>query len=101
MTEEELLERLAGAMGYRPGSEIGLDHARRTLRGLQARGLNVYKRKVFRQHRRPTSSAPMTPELRAAIFEDYHNNPHLTQHQIAVRHNVNSGRVNEIINGSD
>lgn len=100
MTEDEALALLTVAMGYGPHSVIGQSHARRTLARLHASGAAIYKKKVFKQGRRPTKSTKMTPEIADAIRVAFRANPNMTQHEIAVMFNVNSGRVNEVLNGT-
>ena len=69
------------------------------LDALTSDGLAIYKKKVALQQRRPPSSAPMNPAIRASIAADFAANPDLTQATLAARYNVNIGRVNEIVNG--
>lgn len=68
---------------------------------LEAEGFTIYKKKVFRNGRRPSSSAYMTKALRAKIVEFYNANPTVTQSQIAAKFNVNSGRVAEALSGDE
>jgi len=49
--------------------------------------------------RRPNASTPMTPQLRRAIRIYFARNPEATQQEIANLFNVNSGRVNEALEG--
>lgn len=64
---------------------------------LEAEGLAIYKKKVQRAKRRPPSSQPMTPALAAAIEHDWKSFPDMTQQEIAAKHKVNIGRVNEVV----
>ena len=73
------------------------DTANDFLHKLEQLGHTVYKKKVFVNGRRPNSSEPMTPELVQAMREYFSANPEATQHQIANKFNVNSGRVNEAL----
>jgi hypothetical protein len=66
---------------------------------LEAQGLTVYKKKVMKNGRRPNASTPMTPQLRRAIRIYFARNPEATQQEIANLFNVNSGRVNEALEG--
>ena len=95
MTEDEAVDKLREAMGYRKTSAAGRQHARRTMTNLIIAGLTIYHKKVFRNPRRLVSSARMTPELRAAILQTFNDNPAMTQNQIAAQFNINNARVNE------
>lgn len=77
-----------------------LEIAQEMIDKLEAQGFAVYKKKVFKHGRRPTSSVRMTKELALAIREAYRQNPNLTQHEIAEMFNVNHGRVSEALGGS-
>lgn len=79
--------------------KLGLDLAESVafLRRLEEQGYTVYKKKVFKNARRPTSSQPMTPELRTSIRAYYTATPDATQQDIANIFNVNIGRVNEVL----
>lgn len=68
---------------------------------LEAEGFTIYKKKVFRNGRRPSSSAYMTKALRAKIVEFYNTNPTVTQSQIAAKFNINAGRVAEALSGDE
>ena len=74
-------------------------HARTLLASLEKRGYTVYRKKQHKNARRPTVSEPMTPELAAEIRAFFARNPDFTQQQIAHIFNVNSGRVNEALDG--
>ena len=65
----------------------------------EAKGLAVYKKKVFNLERRDVVSDPITPEKILAIIKEYADDPDITLHQVAAKHNVNHGRVSEILNG--
>lgn len=65
---------------------------------LEAQGWTVYRKKVMRNGRRPNSSQPLTPAVAKAIRRYFAHNPDATQQQIANLFNVNSGRVNEVLN---
>jgi Mn-dependent DtxR family transcriptional regulator len=89
MTEEaiEVLQKLG----------LKQSEAEAFLTKLEEQGYTVYRKKVFKNIRRPTSSQPMTPELRAAIFEYFEADSEATQQEIANIFNVNIGRVNEVL----
>ncbi len=88
---EEYIEVLKAIKG------VGATLAHRIPKELERQGLTVYKKKVFANGRRPNSSEPMTPELRAAIRNYYEADPDATQQEIANMFNVNIGRVNEVL----
>jgi hypothetical protein len=88
---EEYIEVLKAIKG------VGATLARRIPKELERQGLTIYKKKVFVNGRRPNSSQPMTPELRAAIIEYFEGDPEATQQEIANMFNVNIGRVNEVL----
>jgi len=55
-------------------------------------------------NRRPVTRAPraastLTPAKRAAVRKTHSAHPHLTQQQIANRHDLNIGRVSETLAG--
>jgi hypothetical protein len=79
--------------------KLGLQHfeAVAFLTKLEEQGYTVYRKKVFKNTRRPTSSAPMTPELRSSIRAYFEADPEVTQQEIANIFNVNIGRVNEVL----
>ena len=52
-----------------------------------------------RGRRAPTTSVPMTDELRAKIRAMKRAEPHLSQAEIGRRLNVNPGRVSEALRG--
>jgi hypothetical protein len=88
---EEYIEVLKAIKG------VGATLAHRIPKELERQGLTIYKKKVFKNIRRPNSSQPMTPELRAAILEYFEGDPEVTQQEIANMFNVNIGRVNEVL----
>lgn len=88
---EEYIEVLKAIKG------VGATLAHRIPKELERQGLTIYKKKVFKNIRRPNSSQPMTPELRAAIIEYFEGDPEATQQEIANVFNVNIGRVNEVL----
>lgn len=65
---------------------------------LESAGFAVYKKKVFRHGRRPSTSVPITEAIKSDIKEMYRINPTLTQHELATLFNVNPGRVSEALN---
>ena len=81
-------------------ANISLDKAVAIIANLEAEGLTIYKKKVFVNGRRPTSSTPMSEALKAEIVEFYRLNPMLTQSKIAAIFNVNIGRVAEALSGN-
>lgn len=74
-----------------------LELAEEMIEKLEDHGFTGYKKKVFKNGRRPSSSVRMTHELRLAIRAAYRQNPTLTQHEIAEMFNVNHGRVSEAL----
>jgi hypothetical protein len=88
---EEYIEVLKSIKG------VGTTLAHRIPKELERHGLTIYKKKVFANGRRPNSSQPMTPELRAAILEYFEGDSEATQQEIANIFNVNIGRVNEVL----
>ena len=88
---EEYIEVLKAIKG------VGATLAHRIPKELERQGLTIYRKKVFANGRRPNSSEPMTPELRAAIRNYYEADPDATQQEIANMFNVNIGRVNEVL----
>lgn len=76
---------------------VGAKLAWRISQELERQGLTIYKKKVFANGRRPNSSEPMTPELRAAIRDYFEADPDATQQEIANMFNVNIGRVHEVL----
>lgn len=89
---DEAIKALRKAAGVSHGMAI------RIIERLEADGMAIYKKKVNKNERRPNSSQPMTDELADQIYEYYLSNPDATQQSIANHFNVNSGRVNEILN---
>jgi hypothetical protein len=79
----------AGSMDFKGASKI--------VSRLEANGLTIYKKKVFRNGRRPVAARPMTPALAKIIRAYYAANPKATQQEIANRFNVNIGRVSEVL----
>jgi hypothetical protein len=73
--------------------------AQEKIEALEALGFSVYKKKVFKNGRRPSTSKYMTKELKRIAVSMYNANPHLTNHEIAAQLGVNPGRVSEAING--
>lgn len=73
-----------------------LHRAEIALRLLESKGLTIYRKKVMRNERRPVSSEPMTPELRAKIRHAYRFSE-MTQAEIAAAFHVNLGRVAEVL----
>lgn len=80
-------------------ANVDLNKAVAIVAHLEAEGFTIYKKKVFRNQRRPTSSAYMTEALKAEIVEFYRLNPMVTQSKIAAMFNVNIGRVAEALSG--
>lgn len=64
---------------------------------LEAQGLTIYKKKVYKNERRPTTSQPMTPMVARAIRAYWDMNPEATQQEVANVFNVNIGRVSEAL----
>lgn len=73
--------------------------AKKIISKLEANGMTIYKKKIFKNGKRPISSKPFTPELAAKIRSYYVSHPHMTQQEIANVFHVNSGRVNEALSG--
>jgi hypothetical protein len=94
MTPEEKVDALLSAGINDP------HQARLMLDKLESAGLTIYKKKVFTNGRRPNSSQTMTPELAKKIRAFFRANPTASQQQIANIFNVNSGRVNEALQGA-
>lgn len=90
--KDEALTALSKAAG------VSIPNARKILERLEAMGMTIYKKKVAKNERRPSSSQPMTEELAQEIADYYEENPEETQQQIANKFNVNIGRVNEVLN---
>lgn len=59
--------------------------------------LSMMTRSQTKKKRAAVSSAPMTHNLKTAIYHYYLANPTLSTQEIAVMFNVNAGRVSEII----
>ena len=93
MTAEEKVDALLGT------GVIDQDQARLLLGRLEDMGLTIYKKKIFTNGRRPNSSRTMTPELAVKIRHYFKTHPDMTQQEIANIFNVNSGRVNEAVQG--
>ncbi len=64
---------------------------------LEAQGLTIYKKKVYKNGRRPTTSQSLTPTLARAIRDYWDMNPEATQQEVANVFNVNIGRVSEAL----
>lgn len=64
---------------------------------LESVGFTVYKKKVFRHGRRPSTSVPITEAIKSDIKEMYLINPTITQHELATLLYVNPGRVVEAL----
>lgn len=73
--------------------------AKKIISKLEANGMTIYKKKVFKNGKRPISSKPFTPELAAKIRDYFRENPNMTQQEIAHVFQMNSGRVNEALAG--
>lgn len=73
--------------------------AKRIIGNLEAEGLTIYKKKAFKNGRRPAAAQPMTPKIAEAIRAYYVAYPKATQQEIASTFNVNIGRVNEALEG--
>ena len=78
------------------------DRLRELAHELAAPELETLARDLERRppvRRAPASSEPMTPELADAIRADVAANPDATMAEIGARHNVNQGRVSEVLAG--
>lgn len=78
-------------------TNLTFDEAQSIVDDLEANGHTIYKKKVFKNGKRPTGSQALTPELGAAIRAYYVAYPRATQQHIANTFNVNIGRVNEAL----
>lgn len=78
-------------------TDAGTELAEVFIERLEALGHAVYKKKAFKNGRRPNSSAPMTPGLAHRIRAHFKANPTITQQDLARIYNVNSGRVAEAL----
>jgi DNA-binding MarR family transcriptional regulator len=76
---------------------LDLNTATKIVAKLEAQGMTIYKKKIFKNGKRPTSSQPMTPAIAKAIRAYYSAYPDATQQEIANKFNVNIGRVNEVL----
>jgi len=76
---------------------LDLNTATKIVAKLEAQGMTIYKKKVSKNGRRPTTSQPMTPAIATAIRAYYSAYPDATQQEIANKFNVNIGRVNEVL----
>jgi hypothetical protein len=94
----ELSDKLFAIMG---AASVDLHKAKLILAKLEDDGFTIYKKKVFKNGRRPSSSAYMTKALKAKIVEFYRANPTVTQSKIAAMFNVNAGRVAEALSGDE
>ena len=79
----------AGGFDFKEASKI--------VNKLESKGLTIYKKKVFKNGRRPASSQPLTPELVKDIRSYFASDSDATQQDIANMFNVNIGRVNEAL----
>lgn len=78
------------------------DRLRELAHELAAPELETLARELERRppvRRSPGGSAPMTPDLADAIRADVAANPDATMAEIGARHNVNQGRVSELLAG--
>ena len=78
-------------------AKVDLNRATAIIAALENEGFTIYRKKVFRNRRRPNSSTPMSDGLRARIIELHSLSPSITQSQIASALNVNAGRVAEVL----
>jgi hypothetical protein len=76
---------------------LDLNTATKIMAKLEAQGMTIYKKKVSKNGRRPTTSQPMTPAIAKAIRAYYSAYPDATQQEIANKFSVNIGRVNEVL----
>jgi hypothetical protein len=95
---DEALRAFAVAL-FGTDSASALDLAKGRAEILEDYGFTVYKKKVFMNGRRPSTSHTMTDELKDKIRRTYRANPRLTMHEIAAMYGVNHGRVSEAISG--
>lgn len=95
---EDALEALAVVL-FGHARPAAVELAKEKVETLELLGFTVYKKKVFKNGRRPATSEPMTEALADNIRAVYRGNPSLSMHQIAAMFNVNHGRVSEAING--
>lgn len=79
--------------------QFDLAGATRLLIQLEQNGYTVYRKKQFKNGRRPNVSQPLTPKLAKQIRKYFIANPDATQQEIANTFNVNIGRVNEALEG--
>lgn len=96
MAIEAAVEALAHAF-FGHSRTAALEIAEEMIEKLEAQGFTVYKKKVFKNGKRPNKSARMTNEMRLAIRAAFEQNPTLTQQEIAEMFNVNHGRVSEAL----
>lgn len=78
---------------------VDFNEAKRIIANLEAEGLTIYKKKTFKNGRRPAVAQKMTPKIAEAIRAYYVAYPSATQQEIANTFNVNIGRVNEALEG--
>ena len=71
--------------------------AQTVLAKLEQEGFTVYKKKVFKNGRRPNTSQPLTDELKKEIRAYFAADPDVTQQELANRFGVNIGRVSEAL----
>jgi hypothetical protein len=79
----------AGSFDFKQASKI--------IDKLEDKGMTIYKKKVFKNGRRPATSQPLTPQLAKKIRRYYATDSDATQQDIANMFNVNIGRVNEAL----
>jgi hypothetical protein len=90
-----------GIFSLMRAANVDLHKAKAIIASMEAEGFAIYKKKVFKNGRRPSSSAYMTKALKAKIVEFYRANPTVTQSKIAAMFNVNAGRVAEALSGDE
>lgn len=90
MTDEAIYALMEAA-------DLTFDDAQDALQRLEANGLTIYKKKVFKNGKRPVASRAVTPEINEAIRAYFTAYPKATQQHIANVFNVNIGRVNEAL----
>lgn len=71
--------------------------AHNVLSKLEEQGFTVYKKKVFKNGRRPNASQPLTDELKREIRAYFAADPDVTQQELANRFGVNIGRISEAL----
>lgn len=94
--QKTLLRKGLVAAGLKPVQTYSL--AAKVFAHLQEVGAAIYKQREFTTKRGPVKSVKMTPELERKIVADFRlNEGEVTQHELAIKHGVNSARVNEAI----